>query len=393
MRILMIAPTPFFAHRGCHVRILEEIRTLVTAGHEVAVATYGLGDDVPGVHIVRALRVPWYRKLTAGPSWHKFYLDGLLFLAAWRFARHFRPDVLHAHLHEGVFLAKPLARLLGGVPIVGDLQGSLTVEMSDHGFFERWPWGERLFSRLEGSINRGPAEIVVSAAPVVEEVRASRPDGARVVSFLGDGVNAEEFRPDPEARARWRAHFGLAEGDLVYAYLGLLTGYQGVDLLLESARDVLLELPHARFLVMGFPNEAAYRERARGLGLGDRLQLPGRIRYEDAAAVLAAGDVAVSPKLSPTEGNGKLLNYMAVGLPTVAFDTPVNRSILGDLGVWAKLGDRADLTRALVDLGRDEPRRRSLAQALRCRAVEEFSWEARARQFGEIYRRVTEARR
>jgi hypothetical protein len=29
------------------------------------------------------------------------------------------------------------------------------------------------------------------------------------------------------------------------------------------------------------------------------------------------------PKLSETEGSGKLLNFMAVGLPAVAFDTPV----------------------------------------------------------------------
>ncbi|MGH7859041.1 MAG: glycosyltransferase, partial [Candidatus Binatia bacterium] len=160
MRIQMIAPTPFFAHRGCHVRILEEMRALSARGHEVALCTYRLGDDVPGVRTVRTVRVPWYRKLTAGPSWHKLYLDVLLLATSLRFAARFRPDVIHAHLHEGAFLGTILARL-GGVPLLADFQGSMTTEMADHGFFAGWPWGERVFVRLEGWINRAAREVVV----------------------------------------------------------------------------------------------------------------------------------------------------------------------------------------------------------------------------------------
>jgi glycosyltransferase involved in cell wall biosynthesis len=387
MRILMLAPTPFFAHRGCHVRILEEIRALGALGHDVVLCTYGLGEEVPEVRTVRALRVPWYRKLTAGPSWHKLYLDTLLFATAARTLRQLRPEIIHAHLHEGAAMGTWLARLFR-VPLVADLQGSMTDEMSEHGFFDRWRWGEQLFARLERWIDHAPAEIVTSTEPLLARLRTSRSDGATRVTLLGDGVDAQCFRPDPDARRGLRERLGYGDGDLVVGYLGLLTPYQGVDLLLEVAPRVVAEVPAARFLLMGFPNEDAYRRRAEQAGLGERVCFTGRIRYEEAAAYLATVDVAVSPKLSATEGNGKLLDYMAVGLPTVAFDTPINRAILGELGAYARLGDGAELSARLVELLRDEPRRRGIGQALRRRAIEQFSWQARARQLETIYSRL-----
>ena len=50
---------------------------------------------------------------------------------------------------------------------------------------------------------------------------------------------------------------------------------------------------------------------------------------------LGLADVAVSAKRSASEANGKLLNYMAMGLPTVAYETPVSRELLGERGTYA----------------------------------------------------------
>ena len=60
------------------------------------------------------------------------------------------------------------------------------------------------------------------------------------------------------------------------------------------------------------------------------MRLPGVVPREQNASRLALGDIAAGPKLSATEGAGKLLNYMSIGLPTVAFDTPVSREYLAD---------------------------------------------------------------
>lgn len=73
MRILMIAPTPFFADRGCHTQIYEEIKALQALGHVIVLCTYGLGQEMPQVKTVRSFVFPWYKKLSAGPSYTKFF--------------------------------------------------------------------------------------------------------------------------------------------------------------------------------------------------------------------------------------------------------------------------------------------------------------------------------
>ena len=51
MKILVIAPTPFFADRGCHVRIYEEAKALLKLGYQVKIVTYHLGKNPTGLDI------------------------------------------------------------------------------------------------------------------------------------------------------------------------------------------------------------------------------------------------------------------------------------------------------------------------------------------------------
>jgi glycosyltransferase involved in cell wall biosynthesis len=165
----------------------------------------------------------------------------------------------------------------------------------------------------------------------------------------------------------------------------LLNSYQGVDHLLEAVPRVLARVPKAHFLVMGYPDEERYRQQAGELGVSDHVSLPGRIDYDQAARYLSLGDVAVGPKLSETESNGKLFNYAACSLPTVAFDTPPSREILGDLGVYAPRGDAAALADSIADLLEEPDRARALGARLRQRVIEHFSWRNTAGNLLEAY--------
>lgn len=387
-RVLMLAPTPYFADRGCHVRIYEEARTLINLGHEVRIVTYHIGRDMPGIPTVRIPRIPWYKKLAAGPSWHKPYLDILLFFKALSEARAFRPDIIHAHLHEGALIGMFLKRVLG-IPLIFDCQGSLTAEIIDHGFIRKGGLLHRLFGALEDLINRRADFIIASSTPGARDLLENRGVAAEKVRGLIDGVDTEIFRPYPRDEAR-RA-LGLSLDRPVVVFLGILNRYQGVDLLLESAKLLKERGTAPHFLVMGFPEEK-YRQKAEEMGITDCLTFTGRIDYAKAPLCLCVGDVALSPKISATEANGKLFNYMACGLPTLVFDTPVNREILGDAGVYAHFGDAADFADKLESLLQNEPLRAELATKSREKAVREHSWLVRGELLAQIYSKIVKPR-
>jgi glycosyltransferase involved in cell wall biosynthesis len=118
----------------------------------------------------------------------------------------------------------------------------------------------------------------------------------------------------------------------------------------------------------------------------------GRVPYANAPLMLSLGDLAVAPKLSLTEGSGKILNYMAMGLPTVAFDTPAQREYLGSLGVYAPVGDSQTLARRVGELWDAPQRRRVLGEQLRKQAVSHFGWDRAAATLVSVYEQLLNAR-
>jgi glycosyltransferase involved in cell wall biosynthesis len=202
-RILMIAPTPFFADRGCHVRILGQAKALISLGHQVILCTYHLGRDVAGIPTERTLAVPWYKKLSPGPSWHKFYIDLLLLWRVLVECRKFRPEIIHAHLHEGIVIGKIASRLFG-VPLVADLQGSLTDEILAHNFIPNFRWLVAFVRWVEKRVSRMPAHLIVSSKHTAQICVERYGISADRVSWLMDGVDLENFSPrekDPVLQA------------------------------------------------------------------------------------------------------------------------------------------------------------------------------------------------
>lgn len=386
LHILMVAPTSFFADYGCHVRILEEARVLQSLGHRVTIVTYAQGRDLPDVSIRRTAHLPWHADYEVGSSRHKFAYDAYLGPTVLRAARALRPDIIHGHLHEGALIGWPASRLLGA-PLIFDYQGSMTGEMLDHGFLRRDTLSYGAARWGEDRINRLADAVVTSSVRAARQYSAATP--GRSAQAVPDVVNPHAFHPDtltPAERRAQRARLGIPPDAAVVVYLGLLATYQGTDHLLRAAAKLRATRPTVHLLVMGYPHVEHYRDMARDLGLEGHVTFTGRVAYEDAPARLALGDVAVAPKLSATEGAGKLLNYMAMGLSTVAFDTDVSREYLGAGGLYAVPGDDDDLARLLA-FALDDPVREARGRHLREHVMSAFPWRGMGHALVDIYER------
>ena len=395
MRILAIAPTGFFADYGCHVRIRGQMRALQARGHTVCIVTYPAGRDVDGLATRRPPLWPASRPMPVGSSRRKLLLDALLAPTALHAALHFpggRPDIIHAYLHEGALLGTALAKLLRA-PLVFDFQGSLTAEMVDHRFLSPNSPALASLQRLERWIDCQPLAILASSQHAAGLLRNAGVPAGRIHT-LPDSVDPRAFRPREELPQRLldrlRQHLALPAGRPLLVYLGLLAPYQGTELLLHAMQRLVVRDPPPHLLLMGFPDVARYRALAAWLGLAGHVTFTGAVPYEQAALHLALGDVAVAPKLSASEGSGKLLPYMAAGLPVVAFDTPVHREYLAGWGFYAPAGDAAGLADA-IGWALDHPSaaRRS-ALALRARVVSQYTWDHAAAAIEAVYARVAQ---
>ena len=97
LRILFLAPQPFFEVRGTPLAVLHLTRALAGLGHAVDLLTFPEGEAVanPGVRHLRSLRLPVGR-VKAGPSVAKMLLDGPFVAEAVARMAFGRYDVVHA---------------------------------------------------------------------------------------------------------------------------------------------------------------------------------------------------------------------------------------------------------------------------------------------------------
>ncbi|HLC94877.1 MAG TPA: glycosyltransferase family 4 protein, partial [Patescibacteria group bacterium] len=226
MNILVIAPTPFFADRGTHIRILEEALALEKRGHRITIATYHIGAPLPEyLHTkidVRRIRrlLFWYKKLEAGPDWQKIILDVMLIRKVFHLARTGKPDILHGHLHEGVLIGWIVQKLLfwRKMKLVADFHGSLTKEMVSHQYL-RTMGLHKIFLLIERFINNLGDVAVASSWDNASDINAVRTKN--VAQILLDGTRLSMFEALPPS-VDIRATYHIPENKVLVTYTGAL---------------------------------------------------------------------------------------------------------------------------------------------------------------------------
>jgi glycosyltransferase involved in cell wall biosynthesis len=329
VRILMIAPEPFFEPRGTPFSEFHRIRALTALGHQVDLVTYPFGQNVsmPGLRVFRSLRPPWVRHVKVGPSLAKIPLDALLTVTAIRRALAGGYDAIHSH-EEGGLVGAVLAKVLR-VPHLYDMHSSLPQQLTNFAF-SRSRAITRAFLAMERFIIRRSRVVIVICPSLEDIVKAIEPQ-ARTVLIENAPGSADDVAT-PEQAGAVRTSLGLADTTPVVLYTGTFEAYQGLDMLFEAMAIVHRTRPDARLVLAGGRADqvALAREQARAAGIGEVTLFAGERPASEIPAYLLAADLLVSPRSRGTNTPLKIYQYLRSGKPTVATRLLTHTQVLSD---------------------------------------------------------------
>ncbi len=328
MRILMIAPEPFFEPRGTPFSEYHRIRALLELGHTVDLVTYPFGRDVSlaGLRVIRCARPPLMTRVGIGPSWKKIPLDLALLATSCRRALSERYDAVHSH-EEGSFFGVVLAAMLG-IPHLYDMHSSLPQQLTNFAY-SRSRVLKGFFGWMERFVIRRSRVVIVICPQLEDVVRAVT---TAVPAVLIENAPGSGDTPVVGSGAAVRRGLNLGDRTPIILYTGTFEAYQGLDLLFDSMREVIAARPDARLVLAGGGEDQidAAKRRAAAAGVADLTIFAGQRPAEEIPAFLDAADVLVSPRSLGINTPLKIYQYLRAGRPIVATRLLTHTQVLND---------------------------------------------------------------
>jgi glycosyltransferase involved in cell wall biosynthesis len=198
------------------------------------------------------------------------------------------------------------------------------------------------------------------------------------ISILRNGPvlrDVERVEADP-ALKRGRSHLAC--------WIGVMGRQDRLDLLLGAVHHLVVDLGRTdcQVAVVGDGECLAETKAAAArLGLDPFVDFTGWISEPEVFRYLASADVGLDASLQVEVSPVKAMEYMAFGLPFVAFDLQETRALGSDAASYAPPGDVAALGRALDDLLGDPDRRAAMGRAGRERVESELAWDRQAERY------------
>jgi len=293
-------------------------------------------------------------------------------------------DVIHlCNPPDLLFLIALPFKLLGGVKVIYDVH-DLWPEMFEAKFRRRGLlyWAVRLAERC--TLALADAVMATNQSVLTAVKKRGRKDDDEVF-IVRTAPNALDTAtpPDPALKKGKRHLVG---------YIGVMGSADGVDYIVRAARHIVQTRGRddVQFLLMGGgPEHAELLDLRDSLGLGDCVDMPGRVSNEFLFTALQTMDLGVA--CDPINDYNdhctmnKTLEYMAFAKAQVMFGTREGRHSAGEAALYVMENSAEKLGDAILELLDDAVRRAHMGRSGHLRLVNELSWEHSTRELLRAY--------
>jgi FkbM family methyltransferase len=314
------------------------------------------GDPGVTVHILPI----WFPH--AGPmSWYLHVYPGL-----GKLIREIKPDVIHLWEEPWSIVALQAALLKG--------QASLVMEV-DQNILKRLP---PPFEAIRRHVLK-QTSFVLSRSPDATAVVRARGYGGPV-GPIGYGVDQQTFRPGTEVS---RSQIGA----LRIGYVGRVIEEKGLD---DAVEAIARAQSHVSLAIMGEgPHEGALRQRARTLGIEDRLSMEPWGSPSEVANFMRGLDILVlltRRSKNVLEQFGRVIvEAQSCGIPVIGSSSGAIPSVVGDGGWIVSERDPTSLARLLDNLAASPQQVRMQAQLAQQNVATRFTYEIIASQLAHAW--------
>lgn len=398
IKVLILAPQPFYQERGTPIAVRALIESLVDIfpNLKLTVLTYHEGEDIAisGVTFAR-VKVPYsfqsyLSHIKPGPSLKKIVCDVLFAASAFKIVMRERRKgrgirLVHA-VEESVFIALVM-RLLMKIPYVYDMDSLLAEQL-----VQRWrllaPLAP-LLSFLERQAVIKSNQILAVCDALAERVTALGGPKAVVLrdfSLLDEesltSERTSELDPTSETPGiseDIRTSCQVAQDELVLLYVGNLEYYQGIELLLEAFCLACPMRPVALVIVGGTPQQiSGFRTRftlspdSHQIGAQKSIHFVGPRPLNQLGSLLSQADILASPRILGGNTPMKIYSYLHSGKPIIATAIESHTQVLDTKNAMLVPADPRSFAAGLELLVEDEARRLALGNAAKKLAEEKY---------------------
>jgi glycosyltransferase involved in cell wall biosynthesis len=380
MKILLLAPQPFYTQRGTPIAIRNLASVLGAAGHKIDLLTYPGGTDVELVNtrILRLWKIPFIGQVAVGFSIKKLLYDFLMFFTVFWKVLNNRYDVIHA-VEESVYIALVFAPIKGS-SVIYDMDSSMADQL-----LEKWSWLSRIKGFLdwfEGLAVRYSTRVIAVCQALVDKAHSYGSDTP--VDLLTDTIL--EIENDSDEPVENLSSLAPANHQLML-YIGNLEHYQGVDTVIEAMAEVASNIT---FIVIGGIPEDILRCRslAEKIGVEKQVVFTGPRPVQLLQDYLEQADWLVSPRTKGVNTPMKIYSYLGAGVPVIATNIVSHTQVLTEKNACLVEPDPSSIALGINKLASNQEYAKQLASQAKQDAEELYSYQAYKHHLVAIYQNL-----